>query len=126
MFELLKSQGDNLSAGDLLADKNLTPEEQVFARLFWNPQRCGVLYLNLYDREPELQSLSTQDSSTDTATVNAQVKALASADDAEKSDRVYTFDLRKRGPNWLIFELRSKALPTGVFRKFEELQGKAP
>jgi hypothetical protein len=126
MFELLKNQGDTLSAGNFLADKNLTPEEQKFAELFWNTQRCAILYRALYDREAALQSLSTQDSTADSATVNAQVKALATANDTEKSDRLYTFDLRKRGPNWRIYELRSEALPMGVFRKFEELQGKTP
>jgi len=121
MFELLKNQGDTLSAGNLLADKNLTPEERRFAELFWNTQRCGVLYGALYDREAVLESLNPPDITADSATIKAQVKALASADDTEKSDRIYIFELRKVGQNWHIYELKSEALPMGWFRKVEEL-----
>jgi hypothetical protein len=122
MFELLKNQGDALNPGHLLADKDLTPEEQRFAELFWDTQRCGILYGALYDREPVLQSLNGRDITTDSATVNAQVRALATANDTEAGDRLYTFELRKRGQNWHIYELKSETLPMGVFRKFEELQ----
>jgi hypothetical protein len=126
MFELLKSQGNGLSTVDFLADKNLTPEEQQFAELFWDAQRCGILYSALYDREPELQALIGQGVTTDSATINAQVKALASADDLEKSDRVYIFVLKRRSENWHIYELKSENVPNGVFRKFEELKSGAP
>jgi hypothetical protein len=121
MFELLREQGESFSSLHFLTDKNLSPGEQGFAELFWNTRRCGVLYTVLSERQTELQALSKQDDSSSSATVKAQVRVLPTGE-SEKSDRLIAFEVRKRGGNWYIYELRTEKFPSGVVEKFEQLQ----
>ncbi len=120
MFGMFDQFKDNFSTVHLLDGKDSSADEQRFAELFWDNQRSGVFYSVLYDKEPELQSVSLQSSAGNSAIVNAAAKALATSNDSEKSDRLYLFELRKRGANWCIYELRSNQSPTGVFEAFQK------
>lgn len=125
MFQLLSSHSESFSAGRFLDGKNLTPEEEQFQSYFGESQRCAVLFRALSEREASLQSLRTSQISESSATVDVVAKAFESANDSEKTERMYKFDLRNRAGNWYIFELRSDALPMGVYSKFLELSGQS-
>lgn len=123
MFSLLSTHGGNFSAARFLDGKNLTPEEKQFEDYFADSQRCAVLFRALTDREAILQSLSTAQAGETAATVNAVALAYASANDADKTERTYMFDLKRNEGGWRIYELRSDSLPMGVYSKFLELSG---
>jgi hypothetical protein len=123
MFATFDQFKDEFNTVHLLSGKDSSPEEQRFAELFWDRERSGPLYSALYDREPELQNISVQSSTDRSANVNAAVRALAKGDDSEKTDRLYIFELKKRGSNWYIYELRSNQSPTGVFEAFRKANG---
>jgi hypothetical protein len=120
MFGMFDQFKDQFNTVHLLSGKDSSPDEQRFAQLFWDHERSGVLYSVLYDKQPELQSISLQSGTNLSANVNAAVRALAKSDDSEKTDRFYTFELKKRDANWYIYELRSNQSPTGVFEAFQK------
>jgi hypothetical protein len=121
MFGMFDQFKDQFNTVHLLSGKDSSPDEQRFAELFWDHERSGVLYSVLYDKEPELQSIGLESSTDLSANVNAAVKALARSDDSEKTDRLYIFEVKKRGTNWYIYELRSNQSPTGVFETFHKV-----
>lgn len=125
MFQVLSARSQTFSAGRFLDGKNLTPEEERFQNFFWENQRCAVLFRTLSEREATLQSASTSQIGSSSATVDAEVEAFASANDSEKTGRKYKFDLRNRAGNWYIYELRSESLPMGVYSKYLELSGQS-
>jgi hypothetical protein len=41
-------------------------------------------------------------------------------------DSTYTVELKKRGPNWYVDELKSQKYPNGVFHTFHERLANTP
>jgi hypothetical protein len=123
MFEMFNSQFNKTFIGVQLAGgKDLQPNEEKFAGLFWDHERAGVLYTALYDRQAELQSLADADHTGASVNVAASVKAFASKEDEEKRDALYTFELRQRGPNWYVYELRGQKSPVGLYEQTKQIE----
>lgn len=94
--------------------KDLTPEEQAFSKLFWDTRRSGILYAYMTEAMPESPSVSSQEISGDSATIKISL-LVSPPHTTESTSAVFTFDLRKRGPNWYVYELKVPKAPDGVF-----------
>lgn len=124
MFEMFTQQFQENYIGLALLDDGTTlqPDEQKFAQLYWDRQRAGVIYQGLFDRGAELQNISGQAQMGDFVNVAVSLRAFPSKDADEKTDVVYTLELRQRGPNWYIYELRGENSSVGVYEKFLQLK----
>jgi hypothetical protein len=127
VFEMFSQQFAKTFIGlTLISGKDLQPDEQKFAQLFWDHERAGVIYNALYDREAELVSIGSENPKGESVHLPVSVKALPSNDAVEKNDTVYTFELRQKGPNWYVYELRGEKSPAGIYEKTKELMKQAP
>ena len=124
MFEMFTQQFQENDIGLALLDNDtaLQPDEQKFAQLYWDRERAGVIYQGLFDRGAELQSISAQDRIGDSVNVAVSLRAFSSEDAQEKTDVVWNLELRQRGPNWYIYELRGQKSPVGVYERFLQLK----
>jgi hypothetical protein len=98
----------------LLEGKDLTPEEQAFSKLFWDARRSGILYAFMTEAMPESPSVTSQEMNGDLARVKVSLQ-VSPPHTTESTSAVFTFDLRKRGPNWYVYELKVPKAPDGVF-----------
>lgn len=98
----------------LLDGKDMTPEEQTFAHLFWDTKRSGVLFAFMTEADTGDPHVTDQATNGDSATVSVSVTVEPSSA-TDRRGAVFTFDLRKRGPNWYVYELRIPKLPNGVY-----------
>lgn len=116
---------DRLDYAHLLAGKEMTPEEQKFASLFWENQRSAAIYFYLRGGLTTSAKITTNNATGDSAVVIAAVK-IQPKDSSEWVDSIYTVELKKRGPNWYVDELKSPKLPDGVFHTFRQRVGNTP
>jgi hypothetical protein len=107
---------DRFNQFHLLAGEELTPEEQTFSGLFWDTRRSGILYAFMTDAMPESPSVTNQETNGDSATVTVSL-LVSPPHTTESTSTVFTFDLKKRGPNWYVYELRVPKAPDGVFSR---------
>jgi len=98
----------------LLEGKDMTPEEQAFSRIFWDTRRSGVLYGFMTGATTESPSVTDQQTNGDSAVVTVSASVTSSHSEETRSV-IYTFDLKKRGPNWYVYELRMPKAPDGIF-----------
>jgi hypothetical protein len=117
---------DTLIGFSLLKGKDLSPEQQKFAGLFCDYERAAVIYNALYDRDAKLQSIGDQNQKGDTATVGIFVGAFPSAEADEKRDLVYSFEMKKRGANWCVYELRGEKSSVGLYERYQQLKSGNP
>ena len=97
-----------------MTGKGMTPKEQEFSRLFWDGKRSGILCFYITGNLTESPSVTDQQSNGDSPTVKVSV-TVTPGHSTESVSMVYTFDLRKRGSNWYIYELRVPIAPDGVY-----------
>jgi hypothetical protein len=107
---------DRFNEVHLLEGKDMTPEEQAFAELFWDTRRSGILCEFMTEAMTESPSVIGQEVNGDSATVKVSVTVSPPHSD-KSSSMVFTFDLKKRGPNWYVYELRVPKAPEGVFNR---------
>jgi hypothetical protein len=107
---------DRFNEVHLLEGKDMTPEEEAFAKLFWDTRRSGILCEFMTEAMTESPSVTDQEVNGDSATVRVSV-TVSPLPSSESSSMVYTFDLKKRGPNWYVYELRVPKAPDGVFNR---------
>jgi len=113
---------DRLDDAHLLEGKNMTPDEQKFASLFWDNQRSAAIYH--YLRANLTRSGETTGSSPngDEATVSIAAQVIAE----HGSDWVpanFTVQLKKRGANWYVDDLKTENMPNGVYATFQQRVG---
>ena len=122
MFEMLTQQFQDTYIGLALLDDDtaLQPDQQKFVQLYWDRQRAGVIYQGLYERGAELQNISAPVPTGDSVSVAVSLRAFPSTEADEKTDVVYTLELRQRGPNWYIYELRGAKSSVGVYERFQQ------
>lgn len=106
---------DRFNEVHLFSGKDMTPEEQVFAQLFWDTRRSGIICYYITGNLTESPSVTDQQTNGDSATVKVSVSVSPSPTSTESTSMIYTFDLKKRGPNWYIYELRVPKAPDGVY-----------
>jgi hypothetical protein len=116
---------DRLDYAHMFQGKEMTPEEQKFANLFWENQRSAAIYAYLRRGLTTSARITSNNSTGDSAVVTAAVK-IQPKDSSEWADSIYTVELKKRGPNWYVDELKSPKLPEGVFHTFRQRVGNTP
>jgi len=92
----------------------MTPDEQAFSQLFWDTRRSGILYAFMTEGETESPSVTDEQTNGDSATVKVSV-IVSPPHSTDSTSMVFTFDLKKRGPNWYVYELKVPKAPEGVF-----------
>jgi len=105
---------DRFNEFHLLAGKDMTSEEQAFSKLFWDTRRSGILCAYITENMTESPNVTDQQMTGDSATVKVSV-SVSPPHTTESSSMIYTFDLKKRGPNWYVYELRVPKAPDGVY-----------
>jgi len=105
---------DRFNEFHLLDGKGMTAEEQTFSELFWDTRRSGVLCAYITDNMTESPGVTDQQANGNSATVKVSV-SVSPPHTTESTSMIYTFDLKKRGPNWYVYELRVPKAPDGVF-----------
>jgi hypothetical protein len=105
---------DRFNEFHLLSGKDMTPDEQVFAQLFWDTRRSGTICYYITGNMTESPSVTDQQVNGDSATVTVSVSVSPSTS-TESTSMIYTFDLKRRGPNWYVYELRVPKAPDGVY-----------
>lgn len=116
---------DRLDYAHMFVGKDMTPEELKFASLFWENQRSAAIYAYLRRGLTTAASITSDNTTGDSAVITAAVK-IQPKDSADWVDSVYTVELKKRGPNWYVDELKSPKLPEGVCHTFRERFGNTP
>lgn len=116
---------DRLNYAHMVTGKEMTLEEQKFANLFWENQRSAAIYVYLRRGLTTAASITSNNTAGDSAVVTAAVK-IQPKDSSEWLDSIYTVELKKRGPNWYVEELKSPKLPEGVFHTFRQRVGNTP
>lgn len=101
----------------LLTGKDMTPDEKQFVELFWDHVCSAAVYHDIrwyYLTQPP--SITDHHENGDSATVT--VSALASGPPDTGTDAIpqaFTFEIKKRGPNWYVAEMKTSAQPDGVY-----------
>jgi hypothetical protein len=110
----------------LMNGKYADPDQQKFAQLFWDHDRAWMIYKALYDRDAELISLGTATTVDGSVRLPASVRILSVEAEDGQSEPLYNFELRQRGDNWYIYELRGQKSPEGLVAKTQEYLKNAP
>jgi len=135
LFQLTDQGGEGANPNDVISDrmdytrmftgKNLSPEEQKFVELFWDHQRGAAIYAYLREGLATSASIQSTNVQGDSATVCVAVK-VAPGHHGEWVDSSCSVELKKRGPNWYVDELKSSRAPDGVYEKFKQRVGSTP
>jgi hypothetical protein len=126
-FEMYRGNYAKDPITDVLMNGNYAaPDQQKFAELFWDHDRAWMIYKALFDRDAQLISLGTATSVDGSVRLPASVRILSLEAEDGQSEPLYTFELRQRGANWYIYELRGQKSPEGVYEKTRELMRGAP
>jgi hypothetical protein len=116
---------DRLDYGHMLQGKDLTPEEQKFVALFWDNQRSAAIYVALRSALTKSASITANNVTGDSAVVSVAVQMFPE----HGSDWVpytCTVELKKRGPNWYVDEVKSPRVLAGIYHGFKQRLGSAP
>lgn len=116
---------DRMDFGHMLSGKDMTPDEQKFVALFWDNQRSAAVYTVLRGNLARSASVTGTNVTGDAAVLNVDLRVMAE----HGSDWVpytCTVELRKRGPNWYIDEVKAPRVPAGIYHGFKQRLGSAP
>lgn len=116
---------DRLDYGHMLSGKDRTADEQKFVNLFWESQRSAAIYVYLRGGVTTAAKITANNTTGNSAVVTADVR-VQPKDSADWVDSTFTVELKKRGPNWYVDELKSQKYPYGVFHTFRERMGNTP
>lgn len=107
---------DRLDYADMLRGTDMTGEEQEFAALFWDNQRSAIIYAILRHALTTSASITASDVKGDSAVVSVAARVIQGSDWVEYT---CTVELKKRGPNWYVYELRSPRIPKGFYHGYQ-------
>jgi hypothetical protein len=113
---------DRLDDAHLLEGKDMTPDEQRFASLFWDNRRSAAIYHYLRANLTRSAEVTPNAPTGDMATISVAAQVVAE----HGSDWIpanFTVQLKKRGPNWYVDELKTSNMPNGVFATFQQRVG---
>lgn len=114
---------DRLDYADMLQGTDMTGEEKEFAALFWDNQRSAIIYAILRHALTTSARITASDVKGDAAVVSAAARVIQGSDWVNYT---CTVELKKRGPNWYVYELRSPRIPDGFFHGFQQRMGAKP
>jgi hypothetical protein len=106
---------DRLDYADMLQGTDMTEEEREFSALFLDNQRSAIIYAILRHALTTSASITASDVKGDSAVVRVAARAMQGPDWV---DYTCTVELKKRGPNWYVDELRSPRIPDGFYHGF--------
>jgi len=114
---------DRLDYADMLQGTDMTGEEQEFSALFLDNQRSAIIYAILRHALTTSARVTASDVKGDSAVVRVAARALQGS---QWVDYTCTVELKKRGPNWYVAELRSPRIPGGFYHGFQLRTVSAP
>jgi hypothetical protein len=116
---------DRMDYGHMLSGRDITPKEQKFMSLFWDNQRSASIYTALRANLARSASITATNVTGDSAAANVDLQVMQE----HGSDWVpytCTVELKKRGPNWYIDEVKSPRVPAGIYHAFKQRLGSTP
>ncbi|MBZ5654520.1 MAG: hypothetical protein LAO56_04480 [Acidobacteriia bacterium] len=114
---------DRLYYADLLQGTDMTGEEKEFAALFWDNQRSAIISAILGHALTTSAHITASEVNGDSALVSVAARAIWGS---RWVDYTCTVELKKRGPNWYVYELRSPQIPDGFYHGFQQRIGSTP
>jgi hypothetical protein len=122
-----KVVSDRLDYMHMLQGKDaMTTDEQKFAGLFWDNQRSAAIYAYLRHRLTTSANVTANNTTGDSAVVSVTAKIFSEKDSEWWVDSPYTVELKKRGPNWYVDELKTSQWPEGVYHQFRKRLASTP
>jgi hypothetical protein len=136
MFRMTDQYREGAPADEIIADrlnnmhmleekKDRTPEEQKFVDLFLDNQRGAAIYTYLRHFLATSASITATLTTGDATLVSVDMKVQPD-DSSEWVAATCTVNLKKRGPNWYVDELKTPRTPEGVYRAFKARLGSMP
>jgi hypothetical protein len=133
VFQTVDQGGDSDNANEVMTDRlntmhliegkgNMTPEEQNFDGLFWDNKRSAAIYGYLRAGLTRAANITASNTSGDAAVIIVAVKIFPH-EGSDWVDSTYTVELKKRGPNWYVDEMKTPHQPGGVYRAFKQKMG---
>jgi len=113
---------DKLDNAHLLLGKNMTLEEQQFAQFFWEHHCSAVVYNGPRLGLSKSPRVTGHHESGDTATVDFSISVVPE-NGSYYVDMNGTFDLKKRGSNWHISDMRTTSVPNGACKAYMQSLG---
>jgi hypothetical protein len=110
---------DRFDDTHLLLGKNMSPKEQEFAQLFWDYQCSAVIYDHIRLALAKSPRITEHNEAKDSATVTFSLSVVPDHGE-EYTDVTSTLDMKKKGPNWHISEMRTPRFPDGVYKAFKQ------
>ena len=107
---------DRLDYAEMLQGTDMTGEEQEFAALFLDHQRSAIIYAILRHALTTSARITASDVGGDSAVVRVTARVIQGSNWV---DSTCTVELKKRGPNWYVDELRSPRIPNGFYHGFK-------
>ena len=107
---------DRLDYADMLRGTDMTGEEEDFAALFLDNQRSAIIYAILRHCLTTSARITASEVKGDSAVVRVGARAIQGSDWVDYN---CTVELKKRGSNWYVEELRSPRIPDGFYHGFE-------
>jgi hypothetical protein len=136
MFQMTDQYHEDVPPDELLTDrlnnmhmlqekKNRTPEEQTFVELFMDNQRGAAIYTYLRHVLATSAKITATNTSGDASVINADLQ-VQPEHSSEWQPSTCTIELKKRGPNWYIDELKTAGTPEGIYHAFRQRLGSMP
>jgi hypothetical protein len=116
---------DRMDYGHMLSGKDMTPDEQKFVALFWDNQRSASIYAALRGNLVRSASVAGRNATGDSAALTVDLQVIAEHG-SEWVPYTCTVELRKRGPNWYIDDVKSPRVPAGIYHGFKQRLGSTP
>ena len=114
---------DRLDYGHMLQGKDaMTPEEQKFASLFLDNQRSASIYAAMRSALAKSASITSTNTDGDSAVVSVALQTFPDKGSDWVNDTC-TVELKKRGTNWYVDELKTPRLPDGIYHTFKQRLG---
>jgi hypothetical protein len=113
---------DRLNDAHLVTGKDMTPEEQKFAALFLNHERSGAIYNYLRGELTKSANITAANVAGDSAVVSVAVKVYLE-NGSDWVDSTCTVELKKKGRNWYVDELKSPRMPGGLYQRYKQRMG---
>ena len=107
---------DRLDYAEMLQGTDMTGEEQEFAALFWDHERSAIIYAILRHALATSARITSIDVNGDSAVVSVAARAVQGPNWVDYTCMV---ELKKRGRNWYVYELRSPRIPGGFYHGFQ-------
>jgi len=136
MFQITDQYREGAPADELITDrlnnmhmlqekKDRTPEEQKFVDLFLDNQRGAAICTYLRHFLATSASITATNTTADATVVSADIKVQPD-DSSEWVPTTCTVNLKKRGPNWYVDEVKTPGTPDGVYHAFKVRLGSMP